>query len=156
MSLLNDVMQNTPDPIVVPAGEQYNLQVTAAKFMATKGGAREDGTEKPIRPMITLYLKVMDEPTAQIVSEALWFPVQGDKEEVTYQQNLKIKNTLIALGINPESDGDIDPSTFAPEMEPINIPGWAGKTGVAILGTQSRDDGSSYNVIKTWIKSQGL
>lgn len=155
MSMLADIVNNTPDPIVVPAGQSYNLQVTKAVFTATKGGTRDDGTEKPIRPMITLYLKILDEPQAQMVSESLWFPVDTDKEETIYSQNLKIKGALQALGIDPANDGDIDPTTFAPEMEPIPIPGWAGKTGVAVLGVQTYQDNTS-NVVKSWIKPKGL
>jgi len=152
MSLLDEVISNTPDPIIVPKG-QYQMQITKAVFGATKGGQRDDGSKKPIKPMVTLYLKILNEQNAQMVSDFLWFPVEGDSEDVQLNQAQKIKNTLKALGINPKVDGDVDIDKFAPGMEPIPFFKWQGKSGWAILSVGVNvSDGSPMNQVSIWIK----
>jgi len=152
MSLLDEVLNNTPDPTIVPKG-QYEMAITKAVFTASKGGQREDGSEKPIRPMVVLYMKILGEPTAQMVSEYLWFPVEADAEDVQLSQAQKIKGALKALGINPKVDGDVDISKFAPGMEPITFPKWQGKNGYAVLSVGvNPTDNSPVNQISTWIK----
>lgn len=149
MSLMREILQDTPDAVIVPGGKQYQLEITKAVFGATKG----DG-DKPIRPMITLYLKVLDNPNSQMLSDFLWFPIESDMDDVDINQRRKIKNTLLSLNIDPEVDGDVDIETFTPDMENEELRGWKGKMGFAVLGVQTLDDGRKINNVKYWLRSK--
>lgn len=151
MGMLEQILKNTPDPVCVPAGKDYQLQITKATLAASKGNEEEG---KPVRPMIVLYTKVMGESTAQMISDYLVFPVEGDTEELAYSFALGLKNMVKSYAIDPATDGEAPLDKFAPKMEPVPIPGWAGKTCWAHLGIQNLDDGRTVNIIKRYILPQ--
>jgi len=155
-SILQDIVDNTPDPVVIAAGTQATLRIKKAVFCATKGGKRDDDTEKPIRPQVMLYFGVDEEPKAQLISVSLWFPVEGDTDEVVYNQKVAIKKSLNALGIKPKTDGEVDMSQFKPGMDPIALPKWAGKSGLAILDVEAGQGGLARNVVKSWVEVQAM
>jgi len=152
MSLISSIIQNTPDPVVLPAGTRVRLILQKATFGATKGGTREDGTDKPIRPIIKLYCKVEGQPLVGLISDNLWFPLDSDAEDVQVNQNQKIKGVMAALKINPKVDGDIDPNSYKPDMEPVVLANWVGKTGEATLGQDEDAQGLPRNFITNWLK----
>lgn len=151
MGMLQDILTNTPDPVFVPPGKDYQLSITKAVLTASKGNEEEN---KPVRPMIVIYAKVMGEPTAQMISDYLVFGIEGDTEDMAYNFALGIKNMAKAYQINPAVDGEPPLENFAPKMEPISIPGWAGKTCWAHLGIQNLDAGRTVNIIKRYVLPQ--
>lgn len=165
MSLLRSVVQSTPDPVTLPGNERYQLILVKATLKSSKGGEDDQtGKMKKPRPMLVLTMKAADHPTAQLITEYPLFPidkdtraafpniadVEDDSEEMSYSWHLRIKDIVLSFGINIDTDGDVPYNEYSPDMEPVEIPGWKGKTAFAILGVDQSPDGRVTNNVKRW------
>ena len=137
---------------MVEANERYEVQVIKATFGSTKGQEETDEQEgKAKRPVVTLSLEVVGDPLAYPIFERLYFPIEGDKDSTIQMLNERIKQAFVALGFNPAQHGDIKPNDFQPGMQEMELPGWKGMRGWAIIGIHERNDDTEENFVKKWV-----
>ncbi len=163
MSMMKSIVDQTPDPVVVPAGEQYQLSILKGEFRSSKSGFDEKtGKEKKPRPMLVLYMKILDHANAKMVSSYSIFPIteetrkeipgipkdiENDTEENAYNWMLELKDICLSFGLNLD---EIPYKQYQVDMEAIPLPTFAGKTAWEILGVEQDNQGRPVNIVKTW------
>lgn len=118
---LDDVQEAT----AVAEGE-YELQIIKAEFGESKKG----------NSMVTVTMRVLDEPTAQLVSHWLVPPKAGDPEDQVRLRKLDIARFCSAFGI-PTEGGGFDTDDF---------PGQRAK--VYLKKEVGEQDGNEYNRLR--------
>jgi len=126
-NLLDLHLSQTPDPTIVPGGEEYQLHVQTAEL-----GQNKDQT----RDMITVMLTVVGNPTALPVFEYLAIPNPDDAPNTQYLMKLRIKQFLQAFDVDVDNPGE---------------PGdWVGKEGWAVLKVDEYE-GVTRNKVSRYI-----
>lgn len=117
---LSDVEENTP-----VAEGVYEVQIVKAELTETKTG----------KPMITAALRVMGEPTAQMIRHFIVLPTPDLDAEQQRFRKLDLKRFCVAFGI-PTDDG-------------VNIEDFQGATAeVFVTKQQNKDTGDEYNGLR--------
>ena len=152
MGLFQSVVDNTPDRHNVTANERYEVVVTKASFGSTKGQEETDEQKgKPQRPKISFILTLPDDPLANIIFHEIYFPVDTDPDRSVQAMSEGVAGTLKGLSYNPETHGDVDPTTFVPGMTDAELPLFKGMRGWIVAGVEERQDGSEQNTVKRWV-----
>lgn len=149
MGFLSDAMQ-VPDPILLRNGQEAQFQIVKAVLTSTSGKDRETGDDKPVRPMINVMLKCISEQNIEPVFFRMIGDLEDDSEESKGMRDQERKNFARAFAIDPAVDGDapMEQYTGQPQMEPVPIPGWNGKTGWATVGVKEYGGRESNEVTR--------
>lgn len=139
-SLLGLHLDKLPERVIVPGGDEYQLQIMKGSIKPSKNSDRE---------VIHIAFKILDHPTAPPVMETLCLPVDSDTEDLQFNFSDQIRDFMLAFGINLKNPGE--PIEVTEGLNKVKIfKEWKGLEGWAFIGTDVYE-GRPKNTVSRFI-----